>query len=232
MRTLTLLFALLITLAAAPAARAAGEATASGIPLDAPWKVALHTWALAHVKHPAWGLAHSERNYHTALRLAQQEGWTVDKDALLAAALLHDVGGLAEFEHTGVDHAVRSVEIAEPLLTSWAFPGEKWPVVKEIILGHVYYGPAPTGHEALAFRDADLLDFLGAIGVARLASATPELGHGATLATPFDAAAKFAVELPPKLSTKAAKAEAPARVAEMQRFIDAVRAYTHDGTAF
>jgi uncharacterized protein len=223
--------ALLLLVIAAPSF-ADTTTTASGIPLDTPWKIAVHGWAVAHVKHSAWGLAHSERNYHTALRLAGAEQWVVDRDALFAAAFLHDVGGLAEFEHAGVDHAVRSVEVAEPLLRELGFPMERFPLVRAIILGHVYYGPPPTEREALAFRDADLLDFLGAIGVARLASATAELGHNPTLGTAFDAAEKMAGELPPKLSTASARDEAKARVAEMQAFIRATRAYSLDGTAF
>jgi len=224
--------AIALFLALAAPLLAADHATSSGIPLDAPWKLSEYEWATVHAKHPAWGLAHGERDYHLAVRLAKAEGWAVDTDALLAAALVHDVGGLAEFEKAGVDHGVRSAEVMEPLLASWGFPMAKWPLVREIIVAHVYYGPAGASPEAKAFRDADILDFLGAIGVARLASATPELGHDATLATPFDVAAKFADEMPAKLTTNAAKAEVAARVAEMRALIQSVRAYTLDGTAY
>lgn len=213
-------------------ARAESPVSDSGIALDRPWKLAVHEFAVQKVRHPSWGLAHSERNYHQSLALAAAEGRAVDTDALLAAAYLHDLGGLAGYEAAGVDHAVRSAELAEPLLREWGFPMDKWPLVREIILGHTYYGPAPQAFEALCFRDADLLDFLGAIGVARLAAATPELGQEPTLATPFEVAAKFAADLPPKLSTKAAQTEAIRRVAEMTALISSVRAYTHGGTAF
>lgn len=230
MRTTLIAFALV--LASVTLARAAAPASESGIPLDRPWKLSVHELAVQKVRHASWGFAHSERNYHTALRLAAKEGRTVDAEALLAAAYLHDLGGLPGYELAGVDHAVRSVQLAEPILKEAGFPMEKWPLVREIILGHTYYGPPPQAFEALVFRDADLLDFLGAIGVARLAAATSELGKDATLATPFEAAAKFAAELPPKLSTTAAREDAIARVAEMTAMIAAVRAYTHDGHAF
>lgn len=213
-------------------ARADNPVSDSGIALDRPWKMAVHEFAVQKVRHPSWGLAHSERNYHQALALAAAEGRAVDADALLAAAYLHDLGGLPGFEVEGVDHAVRSAELAEPLLRAWGFPMEKWALVREIILGHTYYGPAPQAFEALCFRDADLLDFLGAIGVARLTAATQELGSEPTLATPFQVAAKFATDLPPRLTTRAAQAEAIRRVAEMTAMISAVRAYTHGGTAF
>src|SRR5579863_4903728 len=94
---------LLVLLFATPLI-AADHTTASGIPLDTPWKLSEYEWATAHAKHPAWGLAHGERDYHLAVRLAKAEGWSVDTDALLAAALVHDVGGLPEFAKPGVDH--------------------------------------------------------------------------------------------------------------------------------
>lgn len=213
-------------------ARADVPVTDAGIPLDVPWKIAVHEFAVEKVRHPSWGLAHSERNYHSALALARCEGWTVDADALFAAAFLHDVGGLPGFEVAGVDHAVRSVQIAEPLLASWGFPMEKWPLVRETILGHTYYGAAPESRTALVFRDADILDFLGAIGIARLVAATSELGKDPTLATPFALSDRFANELPAKLTTRAARAAAPGRLAEMRLFGSAVRRYTHDGGAF
>lgn len=225
---ITLALLLLITCFA----RADAPVSDSGILLDQPWKIAVHEFAVQKVRHASWGLAHSERNYHQALALAASEARAVDADALLAAAYLHDLGGLAGFEAPGVDHAVRSAELAEPLLRGWGFPMAKFPLVREIILGHTYYGPAPQSFEALCFRDADLLDFLGAIGVARLAAATPELGREPTLATPFEVAAKFAADLPPKLTTRSAQVEAIRRVAEMTALISSVRAYTHGGTAF
>ena len=65
--------------------------TATGIPLDAPWKVATYHLATTKFKHPAWGWQHSERNYQVAMRLADGDHLTVDTDVLFAACFLHDM---------------------------------------------------------------------------------------------------------------------------------------------
>lgn len=206
-----------------------GPATPTGIAMDAPWKREAYAYAVANVKHPAWGLAHAERDLRLALDLAAQDRLAVDPDVLFAAAYLHDLGGLPGFEQEGMDHAVRSAQLAEPLLKGWGFPMAKFPLVEATILGHVYYGKdAPTAAEARVFHDADLLDFLGAMGVARLLAAT---GEAPTMAPNLAAARKFAVELPGKLLTEAARAQAPARVAEMQAFFKAFDAESYAGKA-
>lgn len=222
---------LLFSMVAAPVVQA-GPSTDSGIALDQAWKIAVHEFAVQHVKHPSWGLPHSERNYHNTARLAGKEGVAIDLDALFAASFLHDVGGMGEFRKPGVDHAVRSAEIAEPLLAGAGFPMEKWPLARDMILGHTYYGPMPEEPHVVCFRDADILDFLGAIGVARLVAATGELGRNPTLATPFGLAETFVTDLPGRLGTSAAKEEAVQRVEEMKRFIGEVKGYTLDGKAF
>jgi uncharacterized protein len=53
--------------------------TATGIPLDAPWKVTIYDLARSKFHHPAWGWQHSERNYNIALKLAQGDGLHVGK---------------------------------------------------------------------------------------------------------------------------------------------------------
>src|SRR5579872_5978806 len=65
--------------------------TATGIALDAPWKVTIYQMARTTFKHPAWGWQHSERNYRVALQLAQGDGLKVDDDVLFAAAFMHDM---------------------------------------------------------------------------------------------------------------------------------------------
>lgn len=215
---------------AAKAVRSANT-TATGIPLDAPWKQQEYAFAVKTLKHPAWGLTHSERDLQIALTLAQQEPLQVDADVLFAAAYLHDLGGIGTYQKAGVDHAVRSAELAPDLLKGWGFPMEKLPKVKEVILGHVYYGAAPTGNEARVFHDADLLDFLGPMGVSRLLAAAQDDGPAGTMAGSLKTAKAFATELPPKLTTNAAREQAKVRVAQMQQFFQQLDAYSFDGNA-
>src|SRR4051812_6081204 len=43
------------------------ERTKTGIALDTAWKKDLYGYAIKNVKHPSWGLDHSERNYQNSL---------------------------------------------------------------------------------------------------------------------------------------------------------------------
>lgn len=207
-------------------------ATATGIPLDAPWKQSLYEFARQKVRHPSWGLTHSERDYQNTVKLAALEKVAVDRDTLLAAALLHDLGGIGDNQVPGVDHAVRSAQLAEPLLREWGFPMEKWPDVQEIILGHVYYKPASAHPVARLFRDADILDFLGSMGVARLLAATGELDKNPSLASTAKVIEQFATDMPGKLASQSARDRAPALVDEMRGFVGKLKSYSYDGAAF
>jgi uncharacterized protein len=200
-------------------------ATPAGIPLDSAWRRAVHTHAQANLAHPSWGWRHSERNYLLALSLAEAEGLSVDADVLFAAAFLHDWGGIAPFASPGVDHAVRSVELAEPFLRDAGFPMEKFPAVRAAILGHMY-DKEPEGPEAIVMHDADALDFLGALGSARLLAAT---GEGDDYDLALRRIERFAVDIPPRLKTEAAQRMAPERVAVMTDFLSRVRSETPEG---
>ncbi len=206
----------------APAVAAAPTATPAGIPLDSAWRRAVYEQAHTHLKHPSWGVRHSERNYVLGMTLAEVEGLTVDADVMFAAAFLHDWGGIEPFAAPGVDHAVRSVELAEPFLSEAGFPMEKFPAVRTAILGHMY-DKEPEGAEALVIHDADALDFLGALGAARLLAATgtrPDYDQALTRIE------RFAVDIPPRLKTGAARELAPERVATMTEFLADVRRET------
>ena len=209
----------------APAVAAAPTATPAGVPLDSPWRRAVYEQADTHFRHPSWGVRHSERNYVLGMALARTEGLTVDADVLFAAAFLHDWGGIEPFAVAGVDHAVRSVQLAEPFLTEAGFPMEKFPAVRAAILGHMY-DKEPEGSEAIVLHDADALDFLGVLGAARLLAATGERPD-------YDQAlgriARFAVDIPPRLRTAAAREMAPQRVARMTEFLADLRSETPEG---
>ncbi|MBI1862362.1 MAG: HD domain-containing protein [Deltaproteobacteria bacterium] len=133
------------------------------------WRESLCAFAKKNLVHFAWGYEHGIRDYQLALKLAQEEGVTVDEEVLFAAGLLHDIGGFAPYEKAGVDHALRSTQVVDPVLEASGFPMVKSNAVKRAILTHSYYDPArPETPEAIALHDADTLDFLGAISIARL----------------------------------------------------------------
>ena len=192
-------------------------ATLTGIPLDAPWKRTVYAFARQKLLHPAWGWTHSERDYQLARRIAAKEGLRIDTDVLFAAAFTHDIGAVGEFQEKGVDHAVQSVKLAKPLLLNAGFPAAKWPAVQEAILGHMYDKDVGSRAESLVLHDADALDFLGSVGVARRLAVT---GTSDSYLGGLTKIREFADLLPGRLTTRSARRMAPSRVREMRRFLE------------
>ncbi|NLG51482.1 MAG: HD domain-containing protein [Chloroflexi bacterium] len=111
----------------------------------------------------AHGFDHVLRVWRMALHLAEEEG--ADRDIVSAAALLHDVGR-AEERRTGVCHAQEGARRAREILSGQ--PTAFVEAVAEAIAQHRFRaGQQPTTLEARILFDADKLDAIGAIGVAR-----------------------------------------------------------------
>lgn len=176
-------------------------------------------------QHPAWGESHSRRVYELATELAQG-GETLDLDALWAAARIHDAGAFPAYRVEGVGHAERSCQVATELLVAAGFPGERVPLVQEIIRGHMFDAEPGASREAVLFHDADTLDFMGAVGVMRMLSIvglddwTPDLPAAVGLIR------RFSRELPGRLVTPAAREMGRVRQAEMEAFLAAVAGET------
>jgi len=119
----------------------------------------------------AHDIEHVMRVYNLALKLA--EGEDVDLDVIKAAVLLHDIGGEKERDDpTGMtDHAVESAKMAEPILRDLGFSEEKIMHICDSIITHRYKtGKLPKTKEAKILFDADKLEIVGAIGIARVFS--------------------------------------------------------------
>jgi len=113
--------------------------------------------------------SHVERVYRLALRIAEEEGGYVDLDVIRAAVLLHDVARAMEDEGKIKDHAFESAEIARKILLDVGFPREKMEKVLYCIRVHRFRDNSkPNILEAQILQDADRLDMLGAIGIARV----------------------------------------------------------------
>src|SRR5579863_520533 len=203
--------------------------TATGIPLDAPWKVTIYDLARAKFHHPAWGWQHSERNYRIALLLARGDGLHVDTDVLFAAAFLHDMAAFTPCKEATLEHGECAARESGAILRSAGFPMEKLPAVQAAERGHMYYSDPGTQPEAIVLHDADSLDFLGDIGAARMISLTGETA--ASFAPAVAALRKFVREIPPRLVTKTAQRIGAERAAELQRLLDSLGAETFGGEA-
>lgn len=211
--------------AAAQEAAAPVTASPAGIRADSPWRQAVLAQATQHFQHPSWGLRHSERDYLLGMAIAREEGLAVDEDVMFAAAFLHDWGGIEPFAVQGMDHAARSVELAEPFLREAGFPMEKFPAVRAAILGHMY-DKEPEGNEAVALHDADLVDFLGATGAARMLAVT---GDRPDYDQAIGRIERFASDLPARLKTDAARRMAEPRLVIMRAFLAELRRETPEG---
>lgn len=98
-----------------------------------------------------------------AERLARIEG--ADFDIVRTAALLHDVAR-GHGDRLANDHAQAGAEMARAILDRQ--PASKVEAVAHAIAAHRFRtGPAPQTIEAKVLHDADKLDAIGAIGVAR-----------------------------------------------------------------
>lgn len=106
---------------------------------------------------------HTLRVYRTAVMLAEKEG--ADTDITALAALLHDVDDkkLSPETHLNFDNARR-------FMTENGVDGETQNKVIDIISKVSYVGensPVPDSIEGKCVQDADRLDAIGAIGIAR-----------------------------------------------------------------
>lgn len=229
MKLRSTVFAILVATTAS--AEAPPPSTPAGIVLDAPWKESVFKFATEKLQHSAWGVSHSERDYLLATRLAAESKLEIDTDVLFAAAFLHDVGAFEAFRKEGVDHTDRAAELVPDILKEAGFPAAKVPMVQDAVKNHMYYRGDAKYPESVVLHDADTLDFLGSIGIARIISLTTRHRWAQDLATAAKTLDGFNTDLPPKLMTNAAKKIAPIRVAESRAFLDALKTETEDGKA-
>lgn len=121
-----------------------------------------------------WAVAHARRLLELAHRIGQDTPH--DLEALTLATYLHDWGAFPCYAQKGVEHALRSRQVAESeILPFMHLTAETKTIVLEAIELHDYRGTRPTvSNEALILREADMLEFLGMIGMAREFARGPE----------------------------------------------------------
>jgi len=186
--------------------------------------------ALRVAIHPAWGWHHCARVESLANRIAKDEGLKVDSDLLHVAALLHDFGTYPQYGKANVDHADSSVEFAEGFLAKAGMPADRVDTVLAVIRGHMFYAkPDKNVPEAVAFHDADALDFLGFVGITRIYAVVEKDDWAKDMAGALATIKEFRTGLPPSLLTKAAREIAATRIAEMDVFVSALESETDGG---
>lgn len=92
----------------------------------------------------------------------------VDYDVLICACLLHDIGRKEQFEDPSLCHAMVGGEKAYRFLTEHGFSTEFAETIRACIQTHRFRKSNPPATlEAKILFDADKLDVVGAIGIAR-----------------------------------------------------------------
>ncbi len=109
-------------------------------------------------------------------RIGALEG--ADMDVLLSAAYLHDIGrSLQDSSNGAVCHAEKGAALARPLVNILPVSDERKNNIIHSIQSHRFRGSiAPATIEARVLFDADKLDSIGAVGVARVFLFAGELG--------------------------------------------------------
>lgn len=122
--------------------------------------------AVEHDNDGAHDMAHVQRVWHTANMIHQQEGG--QGDVLLAAVLLHDCVAIEKNSPLRAQASRLSADKAQGILLSMGWSPVKVDAVAHAIHAHSYSaGVTPMTLEAKIVQDADRLDAIGMMGVAR-----------------------------------------------------------------
>jgi uncharacterized protein len=122
------------------------------------------------------GMDHTLRVTRLCEEIGKSEG--ADMRILIPAALFHDVARPLEKE-TGIPHEQEGARIAEEYLRSNGCNETRIRAIAHVIRSHRYStGIKPETPEAKILSDADKLDAMGAVGIARTFMQAGEHGDG------------------------------------------------------
>jgi uncharacterized protein len=119
---------------------------------------------------------HTQRVYNLCMHIGQKE--SADLEILELAALLHDIGRLSQDKSNGrICHAEEGARAARKILGKYGFDKRKIEKIIHCILSHRFRGKCPPRtKEAKVLFDADKLDSIGAVGIARAFLFAGEVG--------------------------------------------------------
>jgi len=114
-------------------------------------------------------MEHVMRVYNVCLNLAKDET-NIDLDILKTAALLHDIARVKEDQDNSgnTDHAILGAKMAGKILRNLGYSEEKIKLIQSCIIAHRFRSTnRPKTKEEKILFDADKLDVIGTIGLAR-----------------------------------------------------------------
>lgn len=185
----------------------------------------------------AHDIGHIRRVVANARRLAVTEG--ADLRVVLPAAWLHDVVTVPKSSPDRARASQLAADAASAWLTAEGFPADLIPAVAHAVAAHSFSaGIAPETVEARVVQDADRLDALGAVGLARMFATAGAMGaalfhpddpfHDADRplddrAFSLDHVDAKLLRLPETMQTAAGRAEAARRADVIRRFVADLR---------
>ncbi|WP_206682557.1 HD domain-containing protein [Paragemmobacter straminiformis] len=138
----------------------------------------------------AHDLGHLDRVWRACRLIAMDEA--ADLDILAAAAYFHDAVNLPKDAPDRATASRQSADLAVAELAAMGFPPAKLAALHHAILAHSFSANIPPETpEAKILQDADRLEALGAIGIARMFLISGQMGGGL-----FDAADPMALNRP------------------------------------
>lgn len=187
---------------------------------------------------PAHDWHHVGRVEANAEQLVEAVEASVDGETVRLAVLLHDIGRGREAAGEVDDHAVWGAKKARRLLAERGVDEDRIDAVCHCIRAHRYSSATePRSPEAAVVSDADNLDALGAVGLARCFTFGGELGlrmHDPELPpesddstageTQFNHIHKKLLDLPTRMYTDAGRKRAEERAAFIRTFVEQFRA--------
>ena len=159
------------------------------MPLPSPeldvWRERLSALAAANAGDDgAHDASHLERVWRSAQALLGHHP-EADPLVVMAACYLHDLVNLPKNDPARAQASTRAAALARTELERLGFPGDRLDGVAHAIEAHSFSaGIAPRSIEAKIVQDADRLDALGAVGLARMFYIAGRMGR--PLAHPTD----------------------------------------------
>ncbi|MBK9601618.1 MAG: hypothetical protein IPO36_07210 [Anaerolineales bacterium] len=114
-----------------------------------------------------WAVAHAKRLIELVKQISADIPY--DSHVMELATYMHDWGAFPKYIQKDVEHAVRSRQVVESdILPRLPLTADQKETLLETIELHDYRDMRPTkSNEALLLREADMLEFLGMMGMAR-----------------------------------------------------------------
>jgi uncharacterized protein len=115
---------------------------------------------------PAHDYSHIMRVYKNAQKITKHEN--ADLDLVLTAVLLHDIVHFPKSDKRSKVASLMSARLAKKILAQYDYTNKEIQIITDAIRDHSYSrNKIPKTMEGKILQDADRLDAIGAIGIAR-----------------------------------------------------------------